>query len=98
MSTREVQEIVNRTGFRKDKKDWVTGDEPAQVAQLSYLSTLSSRLGVERPQVRTKREASEAIEKLIELERQRGGPQNPQAPAPAPLQEGDPWPGMNSPA
>ena len=48
----------------KDPEDWVTGDEPATGAQLSYLSTLAREAGEEVPEQLTKAHASELIDKL----------------------------------
>ncbi|MDO9352293.1 MAG: DUF3072 domain-containing protein [Solirubrobacteraceae bacterium] len=48
----------------KDPKDWVTGDEPATGAQLSYVSTLAQDAGAEVPAELTKADASELIDEL----------------------------------
>ena len=50
----------------KDPENWVTGDEPATEAQLSYLHTLAEEAGEEVPADLTKAHASEMIEKLQE--------------------------------
>lgn len=50
----------------KDPKDWVTGDEPATGAQLSYVSTLAQDAGTEVPDELTKADASELIDELQE--------------------------------
>ena len=50
----------------KDPENWVTGDEPATGAQLSYLSTLAEGANEEVPGDLTKAEASEMIERLQE--------------------------------
>jgi hypothetical protein len=48
----------------KDPSDWVTGDEPATGAQLSYLHTLAEGAGEEVPEGLNKAQASELIETL----------------------------------
>ncbi len=48
----------------KDPNDWVTGDEPATGAQLSYLHTLAEAAGEEVPEGLKKAQASELIETL----------------------------------
>lgn len=48
----------------KDPSDWVTGDEPATGAQLSYLHTLAEGAGEEIPEGLNKAQASELIETL----------------------------------
>ena len=48
----------------KDPSEWVTGDEPATGAQLSYLHTLAENAGEELPENLSKAQASEMIEKL----------------------------------
>lgn len=50
----------------KDTEDWVTGDEPATAAQLSYLHTLAEEAGEEVPEGLSKAEASERIDRLQE--------------------------------
>lgn len=51
---------------RKDTEAWVTGDEPATEAQLSYLHTLAEEAGEDVPEGLTKAAASEHIERLQE--------------------------------
>jgi hypothetical protein len=48
----------------KDPSEWVTGDEPATGAQLSYLHTLAEGAGEEVPEGLNKAQASELIETL----------------------------------
>lgn len=49
----------------KATENWVTGDEPATEAQLSYLHTLAEEAGdTEVPEGLTKAEASDMIEQL----------------------------------
>ena len=48
----------------KDPKDWVTGDEPATGAQLSYLRTLATEAGEQVPDDLSKAHASEMIDEL----------------------------------
>ena len=48
----------------KDPSEWVTGDEPATGAQLSYLHTLAENAGEEVPEGLSKAQASEMIETL----------------------------------
>lgn len=48
----------------KDPSQWVTGDEPATGAQLSYLHTLAEAAGEEVPEGLRKAQASELIETL----------------------------------
>lgn len=50
----------------KDPENWVTGDEEATKAQLSYLNTLAEEAGEEVPEGLTKAEASEHIDRLQE--------------------------------
>jgi hypothetical protein len=50
----------------KDPKQWVTGDEPATGAQLSYLNTLAEGAGEEVAEGLTKAQASEHIDRLQE--------------------------------
>ena len=47
----------------KPPEQWVTGDEPATGAQLSYLSTLAREAGESVPDGLTKAHASELIDK-----------------------------------
>ncbi|MEJ7630328.1 MAG: DUF3072 domain-containing protein [Nocardioidaceae bacterium] len=49
---------------QKDPEEWLTGDEPATAAQLSYLSTLAHDSGSEVPERLTKSEASQLIDSL----------------------------------
>jgi hypothetical protein len=46
----------------KPPEEWVTGDEPATGAQLSYLQTLAHEVGEELPETLTKAQASELID------------------------------------
>jgi hypothetical protein len=48
----------------RDPDEWVTGDEPATAAQLSYLQTLAREAGAEVPDELTKSEASRMIDDL----------------------------------
>lgn len=48
----------------KPPEEWVTGDEPATGAQLSYLSTLAREAGETLPDNLTKAHASELIDKF----------------------------------
>ena len=48
----------------KDPSDWVTGDEPATGAQLSYLQTLATDSGAEVPEQLSKADASQLIDEL----------------------------------
>ncbi|MGQ7296697.1 DUF3072 domain-containing protein [Quadrisphaera sp. KR29] len=48
----------------KDPETWVTGDEPATGAQLSYLSTLATEAGEQVPDGLSKAHASEMIDEL----------------------------------
>lgn len=48
----------------KDPDDWVTGDEPATGAQLSYLQTLARKAGRDVPEQLTKADASRLIDDL----------------------------------
>ncbi len=50
----------------KDPSEWVTGDEPATGAQMSYLGTLAREADAPVPEEPSKAEASEAIDKLKE--------------------------------
>lgn len=50
----------------KDPEQWVTGDEPATGAQLSYMNTLAEAAGEEVPEGLTKAQASEHIDRLQE--------------------------------
>ena len=47
----------------KPPEEWVTGDEPATGAQLSYLSTLAREAGETVPGELTKAQASELIDR-----------------------------------
>jgi hypothetical protein len=46
----------------KPPEEWVTGDEPATGAQLSYLQTLAREVGADLPDQLTKAHASELID------------------------------------
>jgi Protein of unknown function (DUF3072) len=48
----------------KDPSDWVTGDEPATGAQMSYLQTLATDSGTAVPEDVTKADASRLIDEL----------------------------------
>ncbi len=48
----------------KNPDDWVSGDEPATGAQLSYLHTLAQAANEEVPDNLTKAEASKHIDRL----------------------------------
>jgi hypothetical protein len=48
----------------KDPADWVTGDEPATGAQLSYLQTLATDSDAEVPDEISKADASRLIDEL----------------------------------
>lgn len=48
----------------KDPDDWVTGDEPATGAQVSYLETLARKVGRDVPERLTKADASRLIDEL----------------------------------
>jgi hypothetical protein len=48
----------------KDPSDWVTGDEPATGAQLSYLQTLATDSDAEVPDELSKADASKLIDEL----------------------------------
>lgn len=50
----------------KEREDWVTGDENATGAQLSYLQTLAEEAGEDLPDDLTKAEASKLIDRLQE--------------------------------
>lgn len=50
----------------KETEAWVTGDEPATAAQLSYLHTLAEEAGEEVPEGLSKAAASEHIDRLQE--------------------------------
>lgn len=52
------------TGAEKDPKDWVTGDEDATPAQMSYISTMAVEAKEEVPTELTKAQASEKIHEL----------------------------------
>lgn len=49
---------------QKNPDDWVTGEEPATGAQLSYLHTLAQSKGEEVPNDITKGDASKMIDRL----------------------------------
>ncbi|PXY17600.1 DUF3072 domain-containing protein [Prauserella sp. PE36] len=53
----------------KDRRDWVTGDEPVTGPQESYLRTLAQEAGEDVPDRLSKAEASRLIDEL----RQRTG-------------------------
>jgi hypothetical protein len=48
----------------KDPDQWVTGDEPATAAQLSYLQTLATESDAELPAELSKADASRLIDDL----------------------------------
>lgn len=48
----------------KDPDDWVTGDEAATGAQISYLQTLARKAGRDIPERLTKADASRLIDEL----------------------------------
>lgn len=48
----------------KDPDDWVTGDEPATGAQISYLETLARQLGRNVPDRLSKADASKLIDEM----------------------------------
>lgn len=48
----------------KPPEEWVTGDEPATAAQLSYLQTLARDVGEPVPEGLSKAQASELIDRL----------------------------------
>jgi len=48
----------------KPVEEWLTGDEPATGAQLSYLGTLSREAGRDLPEHLTKAQASQLIDEL----------------------------------
>jgi hypothetical protein len=48
----------------KDPSDWVTGDEPATGAQMSYLQTLATDSDAEVPDDLNKADASKLIDEL----------------------------------
>ncbi|HET6561881.1 MAG TPA: DUF3072 domain-containing protein [Marmoricola sp.] len=48
----------------KDPDRWVTGDEPATAAQLSYLQTLATETDAELPAELSKADASRLIDEL----------------------------------
>ncbi|WP_344495481.1 DUF3072 domain-containing protein [Streptomyces enissocaesilis] len=58
----------------KDVEEWVTGDEPATGAQLSYLRTLAREAHEDVPQNLTKAEASRMIERLQRASPRTAGP------------------------
>ncbi|MDT5099540.1 MAG: hypothetical protein QOC76_3277 [Mycobacterium sp.] len=49
---------------KKDRPDWVTGDEPMTGPQRSYLNTLAQEAGEAVPEDQTKAQASELIDRL----------------------------------
>ncbi len=75
MSTKQVQDIVTKTGFRKDPDDWVTGQEKASPGQLSFLTTLASECGERFPpeylSTLTKAKASGLIQEYIKKRAER---------------------------
>jgi Protein of unknown function (DUF3072) len=48
----------------KDPDTWVTGDEPATAAQMSYLQTLATESDAELPAELSKADASKLIDEL----------------------------------
>ncbi len=50
--------------LEKDPTEWVTGDEPATGAQMSYLETLSRGTDEDVPADLSKAEASQKIDEL----------------------------------
>ena len=48
----------------KDPDKWVTGDEPATAAQLSYVQTLATESDAELPAELSKADASKLIDEL----------------------------------
>jgi hypothetical protein len=52
------------TNAEKDPADWTTGDEPMTGPQRSYLHTLAREAKEEVPDVLTKAQASEMIDRL----------------------------------
>jgi hypothetical protein len=54
----------NGTTVKRDPDDWKTGDEPLTSAQHSYLSTLAEEAGEDLPNLITKAEAANMIERL----------------------------------
>lgn len=57
-------QIEGLDNTEKNPDDWVTGDEPATGAQLSYLHTLAKAKGEEVPNDITKGDASKLIDRL----------------------------------
>jgi len=49
---------------QRDPDEWVTGEEPATEAQMSYLSTLAAETRTEVPADLSKADASKMIEEL----------------------------------
>lgn len=103
MSTKQIQRLAALKNYRKDPEDWVTGDEPAQIGQLSFLSTLASECG-ERipPEVLieyTKAQASKEIQRYLKIrqEREHRGEETPsnnppvQVPSPVTSSEEEEW-------
>ncbi len=61
-TTTDPQADSNLT--QRDPEEWVTGDEPATAAQLSYLSTLAAETRTEVPAELSKADASKLIDEL----------------------------------
>lgn len=57
-------QIEGLDNTQKNPDDWVSGDEPATGAQLSYLHTLAQAKGEEVPNDITKADASKMIDRL----------------------------------
>ena len=57
-------QIEGLDNTEKNPDDWVTGDEPATGAQLSYLHTLAKAKGEDVPNDITKGDASKMIDRL----------------------------------
>lgn len=57
-------QIEGLDNTEKNPDDWVSGEEPATGAQLSYLHTLAQAKGEEVPNDLTKAEASKHIDRL----------------------------------
>lgn len=55
---------TDQTPAAKDPADWVTGDEPATAAQMSYLQTLAQDSGTQPPEQLSKSDASRLIDEL----------------------------------
>jgi hypothetical protein len=58
----------------KDPDQWVTGDEPATAAQLSYVQTLATESGAELPDGLSKADASRLIDELQDRSPRVDGP------------------------